>query len=339
MATNNFGANTTALEVAQAFKDQIRGKNVLITGTNPRGLGAATARAIASESPALLILTYRTKEKADQVVAELSAAYPDVKIETLHLDLASTASVRAAAKELSSKISHLDILINNAGVMSVQDLTLTKEGVEMHFATNHVGHFLFTNLIMGKIIAASKKAQPGSTRIVMLSGGWHQFSPVRFDDLNFEGKPIPEDQQPDKAYLAKFGHPTDNSYIPEVAYAQSKTANILFATYLTEHLYKKHGILSFAVNPGGILTEIARFLPQSTLDRLVGMDIVDKTEETGTSTTMAAAFDPNLKAESSRYLHDCNPTPPAPYADDQELAEKLWKISEEIVGEKFALDF
>ncbi|TGO34335.1 hypothetical protein BHYA_0202g00200 [Botrytis hyacinthi] len=157
---NSFHADTTALEVAAEFKDQIRGKNILVTGTYPRGLGAATARAIASEGPALLILTYRTKEKVDQVVAELQATYPDVKVQTLELDLASTESVRAAAKELNSKISHLDILINNAGVMSLQELTLTKEGVEMHFATNHIGHFLFTNLILGKLVAASRKARP-----------------------------------------------------------------------------------------------------------------------------------------------------------------------------------
>lgn len=224
---------------------------VLITGVNPHGLGAATAHAVASQDPSLLILTYRTREKVDKVIAELKDAHPSVATRTLHLDLADTDSIRQAAKELDSIADHVDVLINNAGVMSVQNRTLTASGIEMHFATNHIGHFLFTNLIMDKLLVGAKKAaKPGVTRVINLSGGWHQFSPVRFNDINFEGKEIPDDQRPDRDYLAKFGHETEDVYIPEVAYAQSKTANILFSVYLTEHL-SKFGILSFALNPGG----------------------------------------------------------------------------------------
>lgn len=232
---------------------------MLITGTNPRGLGAATARAIAMANPALLILTYRTKAKADQVVAELSQSFPLVKLQTLELDLESPDSIRKAAQELNASISHLDVLINNAGIMSVQERTLTAQGIEVQFATNHLGHFLFTNLILEKLKAAAQNSPDGATRVVNVSGGWHQFGPVRFSDLNFEGKPMPEEEKPDKDYLAKFGHSTENLYIPEVAYAQSKTANILFSVYLTEHL-SKHGIISFALNPGGRFNVPSRFL-------------------------------------------------------------------------------
>ncbi|KAL9044645.1 MAG: hypothetical protein Q9214_002231 [Letrouitia sp. 1 TL-2023] len=224
---------------------------VLITGVSRRGLGAATALALASQNPSLLILTYRAREKVEEVIADIKNAYPSTKTATLQLDLSNVNSVRNAAKEVHSLTDHIDVLINNAGVMSVQDRTLTSTGVEMHFATNHLGHFLFTNLAMDMLLTAAQKApKPGTTRVINLSGGWHQFSPVRFDDLNFSGGEIPEDQKPNADYLAKFGHDTKSVYIPEVAYAQSKTANILFSVYLTQHL-SKAGILSFALNPGG----------------------------------------------------------------------------------------
>ena len=224
---------------------------VLITGVNPNGLGAATAHAVASQDPGLLILTYRTREKVDKVVEDLKNAYPSTRVAILQLDLGDLSSVKRAAEEVHSITEDIDVLINNAGVMSVQDLTTTSSGIEIHFATNHLGHFLFTNLILDMLLRGARKAaKAGSTRIINLSGGWHKFSPVRFDDINFSGKEILEDQKPDANYLAKFGHDTESAYIPEVAYAQSKTANILFSVYLTQHL-KEVGILSFALNPGG----------------------------------------------------------------------------------------
>jgi len=185
------------------------------------------------------------------VVKNLNKDFPAVAIQTLELDLGSPESIRKAAKELNESISHLDILINNAGQMSIPKLTLTPQGIEYQFAANHIGHFLFTNLVMPKLIAAAKKNEPGATRIVNLTSNWYQFSPVRFDDINFSGNPIPDEQQPDKEHLAQFGIDTQEVYIPEVAYGQSKTANILFGVYLTEHLQAK-GILSIAVHPGGM---------------------------------------------------------------------------------------
>lgn len=185
------------------------------------------------------------------MVNGLNKDFPTVPIQILELDLESPQSIQKAAKELNASVEHLDILINNAGQMAIQERTLTTQGIEYHFAVNYLGHFLFTNLIMPKLIAAARTNEPGSTRIVNLSAGWHQFSPVRFDDFNFSGNPIPDEQQPDKEYLAKFGHDTEALYIPEVGYAQSKTALILFGVYLTEHL-RKRGILSIAVHPGGI---------------------------------------------------------------------------------------
>ena len=234
-------------------------QQVLITGVNPNGLGAATAYAIASQNPSLLILTYRTEEKVKEVLERLRGTYPSVRTAILHLDLENLDSVRIAATEVRSLTNHIDVLINNAGVMMVQDRTLTTSGIEIQFATNHVGHFLFTNLIIDMLVtAAQNAARPGLTRIINISGGWHQFSPVRFDDINFSGKDVPEDQKPATDLLAYFGFEFNGAYSPAVAYSQSKTANILFSTYLTQHLANA-GILSLAVNPGGESMHITAF--------------------------------------------------------------------------------
>lgn len=112
------------------------------------------------------------------------------------------------------------------------------------------------------VTAAQNAARPGSTRIINISGGWHQFSPVRFDDINFSSKDVPEDQKPDRDYLASFGFEVNGAYSPEVAYSQSKTANTLFSTYLTQHLANA-GILSFGVNSGGESTYIIAFVSMS----------------------------------------------------------------------------
>jgi len=191
---------------------------------------------------------------------------------------------------------------------------------------------------MDRIIAAAKQNEPGSTRIINLSGGWHQFSPVRFTDINFTGVELPEDEKPDSDYLAKFGHKTDNVYIPEVAYAQSKSANIMFSVYLMKHL-SKYNILSYGINPGGVLTEIVRYLPQAVLDHLLDMNLANKTEDTGAAPGMVAALDPSLTAQTQPYFHeDCQPTVPKHWTTDEALVEKLWHVSEDLVGQKFDLD-
>ena len=226
---------------------------VLITGVNPKGIGYGIAEAIAAQNPALIILTYRSKSKSDDVISTLRAKYPLVQYRPLKLDLGSQMSVRGAAKEVNQWPENIDVLINNAGVMSVPGRQL-RDGVDIHFATNYLGHFLFTNLILNKLLLSAQTSGPGLTRVINLSGGWHSLSPVRFDDLNFEGKPIPTDQEPNREKLAQLGFNVDDTYIPEVAYAQSKTSNILHALYLTHHL-SEQGVLSFAVCPGGKLIQ------------------------------------------------------------------------------------
>lgn len=115
------------------------------------------------------------------MIDSLQSSNRDVKVTFLQLDLESNSSVREAAKEVNDSVHHIDVLVNNAGVMAVKDFTKTEDGVELQFAINHLGHFLFTNLILGKILAAPKGA-----RIVNLTSDSYVMSGVRFEDVNFQ---------------------------------------------------------------------------------------------------------------------------------------------------------
>lgn len=115
------------------------------------------------------------------MIDSLQTSNPGLKVTFLQLDLASLSSVRAATKQINDSVHHIDILVNNAGVMAVKDFTKTADGVELQFAINHLGHFLFTNLILGKILAADRGA-----RIVNLTSDSYVMSGVRFGDVNFQ---------------------------------------------------------------------------------------------------------------------------------------------------------
>jgi NAD(P)-dependent dehydrogenase (short-subunit alcohol dehydrogenase family) len=345
-----FGFDTTAFEVADVFPDAIKGRTIIVTGVSHGGIGGATVKALAAHSPRLLICSGRNPDKVNAVIDELQETYPDVKYRFLNMDLSSQASVRNAAAEIlgDDDVEAIDILINNAGVMDIQERTLSPDGIEMQFATNHIGPFLFTNLVMPKLISAAAKTSPPSanTRIINVSSLAYVFGPVRFSDYNFS-KPldqIPEAEWPQMDRLRQLGALEDNPapYIPFAAYAQSKTASILYSLSLTAKLATKYNIISFALHPGSISTELQRNSdPQKLADlrrRSGGMRI--KTLESGASTTLVAALDPTLKAAnvkdgSGLYLDNCQKGTLEPWAKDPEAAEKLWRLSEELVGQKF----
>ncbi|KAF3390653.1 Short-chain dehydrogenase [Penicillium rolfsii] len=332
-----FNDQSGALEVAQAFADEIRGKCVLVTGAGLKGIGGATAKAFASQKPACLIVSGRSQSKLEDMVSALKESHPDVHVKSLVMDLSSQASVRAAAKEVLAYPENIDILVNNAG-MALSDKRLSEDGIELQLATNHLGPFLFTNLIMEKLMAAAKVNPPGSTRIVNLTSLGYLFSPIRFSDFNFEKLEVPEDEQPDRQSITQFGLPLgEPPFGSWEAYGQSKTAAILFATYLTSRL-KSHGILSYAVHPGLVQTELSRDLPGSAddLEDLRGA-IQSKTLDQGAATSLVAALDPSITAASGPFLMDCQPAEAREYAKDQAKAEKLWDLSERLVGQKFNL--
>jgi len=342
MATHSeFDHTTSAFKVATAFPLSIKGRVFLITGVSLGGIGGATAKALASQSPKLLILTGRTNEKVDAVISEIQSAFPKVACRFLQLDLSSQSSVRKAASEVLAYEELIDVLINNAGVATVIERTLSEDGIEVQFATNHVGHFLFTNLIMPKLITAAKASSTDSVRIINLSSNGHRYSPVRFSDINWEKTKdeIPADEWPDYEFLkARVTVPTSQPYIPMAAYGASKTANILFTVSLDQRL-KSLGIRSLAVHPGVINTELMRHMSQedaeATLKRLADSW---KTLEQGASTTLVAALDPGLLCTGEKvYMSDCQFADAKAWASDLNMAEKLWAMSEDLVGEKFGV--
>ncbi|KAN0115517.1 NAD(P)-binding protein [Hyaloscypha variabilis] len=331
-----FGDTTTATEVADAFSDQIRGKNVLLVGVSPNSLGEHIALAISRHSPSLLILASRTASKINQVINSIHALTPSCPIKSLILDLSSQSSIRSAAKELNALTQKLDIVINNAA-LNVPDYETTQEGIEMHFGTNHVGLFLLTNLILPSVLAATSSSTPGSTRIVNMTSAGHRLSPIRFSDYNFRkvvGE-LPVEERPPEGLPKALTDP-ERPYSPFVAYGQSKTGNILFSVSLTEALGGR-GVRSFSVHPGSIWTGLARNLDEQGQALIKATGKVWKTGDQGAATAMVAAFNPKLNDVLGGYLADCQLAPAAEFATDPKIAERLWGLSEELVGEKFDL--
>jgi len=218
--------------------------------------------ALAAHSPSQLILTGRSREKVEEVITTVQARYPHVTYRFLALVLSSQNSCRTAANEIlaDETVPQIDIVINNAGIMNLPTRDLSEDGIEMQFATNHIGHFLFTNLIIPKLIASAARSGKGSTRIVNVSSQGHWYSPVRFSVVNLvkSWKELSEGERPNLAALGEMAFPVEDTYTPIVAYGQSKTANVLFSVALTRRLYSKHGISSYGVHPGTIITELSR---------------------------------------------------------------------------------
>lgn len=233
-----FGKMTEAFTVAAAFPESIKGRTAIITGVNRKGIGYTTAEALASQGPAHLILAGRSPEKVQECVDALHAEYPNIDIRALKIDLSSQKSVRAAAAEVNSwaDVPTIDLLINNAGIMNVPERTFSEDDVELTMATNHVGPYLFTNLISSKLIAAAKNAPKGSVRVVSLASSGINASGVRFDDMRYEkgASQLPESQRPNFAMMKAFGLDFDEelgyNYIAAYGKLFSSPVCILYPT-------------------------------------------------------------------------------------------------------------
>jgi NAD(P)-dependent dehydrogenase (short-subunit alcohol dehydrogenase family) len=319
MSNKSFGYHTAADEVATYFADEIKGKTVLITGCTWGGLGAEAARTMSKHHTGLVIVAGRKQEALDDTIQKIKAETPAANLRSLIIDLASLDSVRHAATEVNAYPEAIDVLINNAAIMASPYYT-TKDGFEAQFGTNHIGPFLFTNLILPKLLAS----KTGAPRIVNVSSLGHNFSPVRFDDPFFDN---------------------GKSYHKWAAYGQSKTANILFARELAKR-YKNKGLIAFSLHPGRIRTNLGRELkPEDFAVSLRDYEgnVYDttnteyKTISAGTSTHIVAAFDPSIASESGSYLVSCQLAmdEAKAYAIDEAQAEKLWALSEKILGQQF----
>ncbi|KAI0880531.1 retinol dehydrogenase 13 [Annulohypoxylon maeteangense] len=333
---SEWGEKTSGLEVAKVYTQRIRGRNVLITGVSPEGVGEGTAVAFASQKPKILILASRTKEKLDKVAKSIRNLYPGVDIRTVTIDLASQASIRRAATEVDGMITKLDILVNNAGA-TYNSRRWTVERIEIQFGANHIGPFLFTKLLFPLLEAATKQSPAGATRVVNLSSHGHRLSTIRFHDYNIENKEVPPEEKPFSPLPPTFARVQDDGYMPTIAYAQSKTANILFTLYLQDHLQKK-GITSYAVHPGGVSSNLGREHDEEMADAIAKTSKFWKNVDQGASTTLVAALDPALDVPTDIYLADCQFFPSADYTTDPAIAERLWRLSEELIGEKFNLE-
>jgi NAD(P)-dependent dehydrogenase (short-subunit alcohol dehydrogenase family) len=184
-----------------------------------------------------------------------------VAVKTVLLDLMSQRAIRKAAAEVTQITNKLDILINNAGVMTLKR-QLTEEGIEAQFGCNHIGHLLFTTLLHPLLLKAAKINNPGETRVINLTSLGNRLSPIRFHDYNFEGKAIPDEEKPPADRPPAFQDKPGEPYNAYVAYGQSKTANILFSVGINER-WQKDGIVSYAVHPG------CRLFPKPRLERYI----------------------------------------------------------------------
>jgi len=312
---SRFGAETTASEVAEGI--DLRGKLALITGGSS-GLGQETARVLA-ERGAHVVLTARAVPKGEAVAAEIRKSTGNSQVEVEELELGSLPNIRAFAERFLARHGALHILVNNAGVMACP-FAKTSDGFEMQFGSNHVGHFLMTCLLA----PALRNGAP--SRIVSVSSRGHHLSPVVFDDIQFERRPYDKWQ----------------------SYGQSKTANVLFAVGLERRLGSR-GVHANGLHPGGIITELGRHLQPEDFEflqkRNTGLQF--KSVEAGAATSVFAASAPELEGRGGLYLEDCqiaavNDAPNAlngvkSYALDPQNADRLWEISEKLVGRAFPL--
>lgn len=318
---STFGEQSTADDVL-AGKD-LSGKTVFITGGNS-GLGLETGRAMAAKG-AHVVLAGRDQAKLDEAVATIKRETPGANLETIICDLGNLESVRACGAEANKRFKKIDLLINNAGIMATPKGT-TKDGFESQFGTNHLGHFVLTKHLMPLVEAGADTK--GSGRIVNLSSRGHHIAPTDFDDPNFE----------------------HTDYIPFLSYGRSKTANVLFTVGLEDRFAGK-GIHAYAVHPGGIQTNLSRYMTQEEQDALVERvttsdpDFSWKTIPQGAATQTWAATAEELEGKGGVYCEDCHvaevddastTSGVRSYALDKSNADRLWAMSEEMTGETFA---
>ena len=320
--TAQFGAKSTTDDVLAGV--DLKGKRILVTGVSA-GLGVETARALAAHGTTV-VGAARDLKKAEAATAEVRAqAANGGSLELIELDLADLASVRAAADKLNVAGKQFDVVICNAGVMATP-FGKTKDGFETQFGTNHLGHFVFVNRIANLI--------KDGGRLVNLSSSGHRFSDVDLDDPNFDHTPYTE-----------FG-----------AYGRSKTANILFAVEF-DRRHKARGVRAAAVHPGGIQTELGRYMTPGVMQGLI--DSINaqaatagaaafewKTIPQGAATSCWAAVVAPAAEVGGLFCEDCHVAEPAEgpdlrggvraYALDADRAKALWALSEQMVGETFA---
>ncbi|CAM8933126.1 unnamed protein product [Rhodiola kirilowii] len=304
---SGFGSSTTAEEVTEGI--DATNLTAIVTG-GACGIGFETSKTLALRG-AHVVIAARNTAAANEAKQQIVKEIPSARIDVLKLDLASLKSVREFVDEFISINLPLNILINNAGIMFCP-YQLSQDGIELQFATNHLGHFLLTNLLLDKMKHTAETSGIQG-RIVNLSSVAHQHTypgGIRFDKIN------------DKS-----------SYNDKKAYGQSKLANILHANELS-HRLKEEGvnITVNSVHPGLILTNL--FQHHAKLMRVLYLlsFIIWKNVAQGAATTCYVALHPSLKGATGKYFTDCNEFIPTKLAKDENLRKKLWDFSNKLVS-------
>jgi NAD(P)-dependent dehydrogenase (short-subunit alcohol dehydrogenase family) len=313
---SGFGAATTACEVIRDC--DLSGKVAMVTG-GYAGIGLETTRALISAG-ATVVVPARDREKALNALQST----PGAELDTL--DLMEPVSIDGFVRRFLASGRPLHILVNNAGIMA-NPLTRDARGYESQFATNHLGHFQLT----AGLWSALRRAE--GARVVSVSSRGHQFAGVDFDDPNFR----------------------ERAYDPRIAYGQSKSANALFAVTL-DAVGEQHGVRAFSLHPGGVVTEVARYMSAEALRATGFVDdhgrpIIDpdrnmKTAEQGAATSVWCATTRQLDGRGGVYCENCDVAVavPAdstellgvrPWAIDPRLADNLWTLSERLTGKEF----
>ncbi|GGO29038.1 SDR family NAD(P)-dependent oxidoreductase [Micromonospora parathelypteridis] len=310
-----YSAQSTAIEVIAGV--DLAGRRAVVTG-GASGIGLETARALATAG-AEVTLAVRDTTAGERTAADIAAGGASGKVRVDHLDLSHRASIDAF---VASWTGPLHILVNNAGVMALPELTRTVEGWETQFAINHLGHAELTLGLHDALTAAR------GARIVVVSSSAHQQSPVVFDDIHFTARP----------------------YEAWSAYGQSKTANILFTVALARK-WAADGITANALHPGGIMTNLQRHLDDAQLRFVGALDEQGnrlsvppgwKTPQQGAATSVLLAASPEIDGVTGRYFEDANEAIIAeradgrsgvlPYALDEKAADRLWDETLRLLG-------
>ncbi|RZC91468.1 hypothetical protein C5167_027531 [Papaver somniferum] len=307
VGASGFGSRSTADQVTSACPD-LRSITAIITGATS-GIGAETARVLAKRG-ARLVIPARSIKTAEETRARILMEVPDSEIIVMSLDLSSQSSVRNFVSDFESLNLPLNLLINNAGKFS-HDYGITEDGIEMTFATNYLGHFLLTNLLLNKMIETEKETGVQG-RIVNVSSSIHSW---------FSGDGL--------GYLELITK-NKSHYDATRAYALSKLANVLHTKELAQRLKKMEAnVTANCVHPGivrtrltrdreGIVTDLAFFLASKLL----------KTIPQAAATTCYVATHPRVIGVSGKYFSDCNEASPSKLGASAGEASRLWSFSE-----------
>jgi len=279
----------------------MKDKVCVITGGTD-GIGKAAAYALAVQGARLLVHG-RDPDKGARAVAELKARSRNPAIEFLQADFSSLADVRRLAAAVMERTPRIDVLVNNAGGIFGKR-TLSKDGYEMTFAVNHLAPFLLTHLLLDTV----KSAAP--SRIVTTASRAHQGAKIAFDGLQATGK-----------------------YSQMSAYGTSKLANVLFTRALAKRL-QGTAVTATCVHPGFVRTNFGRGVEVPALVKgIFGLvSRFARSPEKGAETVVYLATSPDVQGASGGYYFDCKLTPPSSAAQDDVAAERLWQVSEQLVG-------